>query len=417
MEPTKEQITELDRADLTWLNGQPLEVKLDIMQNHLIICRLIANQIMEEEVIGLAGQRYSRDKPHGGRYSRWASNPGSIRVGDQRVSLKVPRVRDMESSRCVGLDTYEQMREQTNISDQIVQGILKGLSTRDYRSVIDHAGEGFGLSKSQVSEQFVRRTSQDLDHFMNRDLSMHTFVALFIDGKTLGGQQIIIALGVTEQGKKIPIDFIQAHSEHSGPVSDMLRRMQKRGVNLDEVLFIVDGSKGFHKAIKSVCGEQTPIQRCTWHKLENIKSYLPEKDHALLKSDFYHALDRETYEDAKTELLQLEQKLRLENISAANSLLEGVEEILTLHQLGINRKLWKSFRSTNCIENLNSQMGKYLNKVKYWQNSDQRHRWVAAALLEVENNMRKISNYRLLPLLRKAILLHHRKGTSSPNFN
>jgi transposase-like protein len=304
------------------------------------------------------------------------------------------------------------MRNMDELSEQIVRGVIKGLSTRDYASVIDHMGEGFGLSKSQVSRQFVEKTSEELDRFMNRDLSGQTFVAIFIDGKSLGGDQVIIAMGITEGGKKIPIDFIQAHSEKSEPVAAMLRKMKSRGIHIEEVLFIVDGSKGFRKAIKQVCGENAPVQRCVWHKVENILSYLAESEHHSIKTDFYRALDRESYEDAKIELLALEERLRALNINAANSLLEGLEEILTLHRLGVDQKLWRSFRTTNCIENLNSQIGKYIRKVKRWQSSDQRHRWVATALLETEAKMHRIRNYRLIPLMRKAILLYYANGTS-----
>ncbi len=378
-----------------------------MFQSHLSVCAIMANQLMEEEVISLAGERYSREKPHGGRYSRWSWNPGSVRVGDQRVKVAVPRVRDMQAGRCVPLESYQEMRKMDDLSEQIVRGVIKGLSTRDYETVIDHMKEGFGLSKSQVSRRFVQKTSEELDRFMNRDLSGHTFVAIFIDGKSLGGDQIIIAMGITEGGRKVPIDFIQAHSEKSEPVAGMLRRMKNRGVNIGKVLYIVDGSKGFRKAIKQVCGEHVPVQRCTWHKLENVQSYLAEEEHDRVKRDFYRALDHESYEDAKMELMALKERLRPINISAANSLLEGMDEILTLHRLGIEQKLWRSFRTTNCIENLNSQLGKYLRKVKRWQSSDQRHRWVATALLETETKMHRIKNYRLIPLMRKAILSYY----------
>jgi transposase-like protein len=120
------------------------------------------------------------------------------------------------------------MRELNAVSEQIVAGVIKGLSMRDYKSVIDHLGESMGLSKSDVSRRFVERTRDELKDFMDRDLSKHTFVGIFIDGKSFGGEQIIIALGVTEQGQKIPLEFVQAHSEKAGPVADMLRRLRDR---------------------------------------------------------------------------------------------------------------------------------------------------------------------------------------------
>jgi transposase-like protein len=407
MEPLTGKITQESRANLDWLLEQPLDVKMEVMQSHLSICQIIANQIMNEELIKLAGDRYSREKPFDGRFSRWGSNPGSIRIGDQRVKVEVPRVRDMDKQQCQTLKSYERMREVNRMSDQIVLGVIKGLSMRDYEGVIDHMSEGFGLSKSAVSRKFVENTRDELQAFMDRDLSGYQFIAIFIDGKSLGGEQIIITLGVTEQGKKIPLEFVQAHSEKAEPVADMLRRIKTRGVHVEDVLYILDGSKGFRKAVKQVCGEHALIQRCTWHKFENIKSYLAESEHEQVKADYYEALGRESYEDAKADLLELEYRIRPINVTAANSILEGLEEILTLHKLGINQKLWLSFRSTNCIENLNSQLGKYIRKVTNWQSSDQRYRWTAAGLLEIENKIHRIRNYRLLPLMKKAILLHY----------
>ncbi len=96
MEPLSVKSSEENRLNLDWLMNQGLDVKVELMNHHLTLCQMIANQIMNEELIELAGEKYSREKPHNGRYSRWGSNPGSIRIGDQRVSMEVPRVRDME---------------------------------------------------------------------------------------------------------------------------------------------------------------------------------------------------------------------------------------------------------------------------------------------------------------------------------
>ena len=65
--------------------------------------------------------------------------------------------------------------------------------------------------------------------------------------------------------------------------------------------------------------------------------------------------------------------------------------------------LRRSFHTTNAIENLNSQLAKYLRKVKYWKNSNMRYRWIASGLIEIEGKMNKVSNYKKLPKLRLAI--------------
>ena len=64
---------------------QPVKVKLQLLQHYAEMARLLAGEIMDEEVETLAGKRYSRAKPCGGRYRRWGSNPGSICVDGERV--------------------------------------------------------------------------------------------------------------------------------------------------------------------------------------------------------------------------------------------------------------------------------------------------------------------------------------------
>jgi transposase-like protein len=91
------------------------------------------------------------------------------------------------------------------------------------------------------------------------------------------------------------------------------------------------------------------------------------------------------------------------NASAAKSLEEGLEETLTLHRLGLFKELGTSFKTTNCIESLNRQVGIYMDRVDYWKNSDQCQRWVAVACLEIEPHLRKVKGYRHLKTLRQAL--------------
>ena len=78
---------------------------------------------------------------------------------------------------------------------------------------------------------------------------------------------------------------------------------------------------------------------------------------------------------------------------------------MTLHRLGLIEDFRRSFATTNCIENLNSQIEKYLRKVKNWKTSTQRYLWVASALLDIEHRMRKVNNYSKLSLMREKIKL------------
>ena len=414
MEPTQKQGTEKSRNKLDWLLQQGIDMKIDLIQNHLSICEILLNEMFEEEVIQKAGKRYSHNKPHDGRFSRWGFNPGSVKIGDQRLKMEIPRIHDNKHNTFESLSSYEKVKENEAPTEQLIKGVLLGLSMRDYEGVIDHLGESFGLSKSSISRSFKERTQKRLEEFEQRDLSNHDFVGLFIDGKYLAGEQIMIVLGVSSQGEKIPLGFLQTHSENSVPIADLFRQLISRGLKYEEgLLFVIDGAKGIKKAIKEVFQDKAVIQRCSWHKRENVKKYLNQNDQEWFETKYYTALSYVDHEEARAELKNLTKELKKINVSAARSLEEGREELLTLHKLGMYIQFKRSFHTTNAIENLNSQLGKYIGKVKHWKNSEMRYRWIASGLMEIEQKMRRISNYKNLYKLKEQIKIYISESSQS----
>ena len=91
------------------------------------------------------------------------------------------------------------------------------------------------------------------------------------------------------------------------------------------------------------------------------------------------------------------------NQSAAGSLAEGLEETVTLHRLGLFGVLGRSLKTTNGLESVNALVEERCAKVDHWQNSSQRQRWLATALLDIEPRLRKVAGYRHLPKLRAAL--------------
>src|ERR1035437_1387468 len=282
--------------------------------------------------------------------------------------------------------------------------ILVGLSEHDYEDVVKMGVENFGLSQSTLSRAFIEQSSKILEEFEQRDLSLYDFVALAIDGKYLSKENMVIALGVTISGEKIPIGFIQTTTENSEAIKGLFRDLIKRGFRFNEgLLTIVDGVRGLSKAIRETFGEFALIQRCQWHKREDVIGYLNEADKEKYRNKIQKAYNEPVYEIAKSEIYKIVSELNKINCSAASSLQEGLEETLTIHRLGLFTELGRSFPTTSIIENLNSHLEKYLGRIKYWINSNMRHRWVAGALLEIERKMRRINNYDKLHLLRNVL--------------
>ncbi len=175
-------------------------------------------------------------------------------------------------------------------------------------------------------------------------------------------------------------------------------------LNLEkEILFIVDGGKGLHKGIKEVMGGKAVIQRCQWHKRENVLKFLDKANQDVFKRKLQAAYELPTYDKAKARLEAIRRELKLISESAVASLDEGLEETLTLHRLGLFEKLGQSFKTTNCIETVNKQLATKTDRVDRWQNSNQRQRWVATALLVIEPRLKKVKGHKHFTDLRSAM--------------
>jgi transposase-like protein len=379
--------------------NEEMDGRIELIKQLIPLGLAAVKEVLEFEVEQLVGARYERSN---GNYTRWGSNPGSVYLGDQKVSVKVPRVMNKSSGQTQELNSYKKLRSSGEFDERVFKHVINGISMRKYEEVAECIPETFGIKKSSVSRRFKMATAKKLQDLFERDLSKEDIVAIFLDGKSLRSVQVVIALGVTLEGKKIPLGFIETSTENATVCKDFLNGLVLRGLNINqEILFIIDGSKGIHKAITSVFGDKAVIQRCQWHKRENILSYLPKNMQEQFRSKLQFAYSQETYEKAKSKLLAIRKELSLINESAASSLDEGLEETLTLHKLGVFMKAGKSFKTTNCIENLNRQIQIYVNRVSNWKNSNQRRRWIASAILETEKRFKPVEGYKLLPLLRQ----------------
>ena len=208
--------------------------------------------------------------------------------------------------------------------EYLLRGIMLGLSVRDFADLNSNPSAR-ALTRSSVDAAFIERSGERLKEFEARRDDQEQFVALFVDGKYLAGEQILLALGVTSQGRKVPLGFVQTTNENSKPCADLFGDLIERGlINQSEAaLCVVDGSKGLRKAVSDVFGAQALVQRCQWHKRENVLSYLPKEDHVRLKHQLQSAYAMTGYEQAHQELEDLAKEIEPRNKSAANSLREA----------------------------------------------------------------------------------------------
>jgi transposase-like protein len=383
-------------------NPASVNMMTELIQTLIPIGLRYVKEVLDQEVKHLAGQRYERQEGVGP--DRWGRQWGSVYLRDQKLPIRVPRVRDRRLGAEVRLQSYERLQEPQNGDEGVLKRILRGLSCRSYQTCAEAVPEAFGLSGSTISRRYIRASARELKKLCERSLGGYDFVALILDGKSFGADEMVVALGVTMEGRKIPLGFVQTGTENERVGRQFLEALLERGLRVDRgLLCVLDGSKGLRKAVNEVFGRGALIQRCQWHKRENVVSYLPKSMQESIRRKLQEAYQEPTCERAMEKLSMIRRQLQLINQSAVNSLDEGLEETLTLHRLGLFEELGRSFKTTNCIESLMALVSQRTDKVDYWKNSDQKHRWLSAALLDIEPKLRRVKGYRSLPKLRIAL--------------
>lgn len=387
----------------TGLLPADLNGRIAMIQALIPLGLLAVEEALQQEVEGLVGPWYARGAGRPG-HVRWSKERGSVYLLDQKVPVTYQRVRDQRGNTDVPLGTYRALQQPRQLDEGVLRRVLHGLSCRRYRECAEAIPQAFGLSASSVSRRFIRASERKLRAFQERRLEGYDLVALVLDGKTFADDAMVIALGVTGTGHKVLLGFVQTATENKMVCAAFLRELVARGLRYQEGLLVVlDGSKGLRQAVREVFGEAAQIQRCQWHKRENVVSYLPKGQQTLWRGKLQRAYEQPTYEQAKGELDKLARELRMLNESAARSLQEGLDETLTLHRLGVFGELGRSFKTTNTLESIMAQVEDRIGKVDRWQNSQQKQRWLATALLDIEPRLRRLKGYRALPKLRHAL--------------
>ena len=381
-----------------------------IDSQHLLISMMLPPAVkaffaqLDHEVATLCGEHYKHAGGNGA--SRWGTQPGSIVLGNQRVAIQRPRVRDTAGGREIPLETYTQFQNPALFDQAAFQEGLRHVSQRDYEKGIPQIAASFGVTKSSVSRAWVKTTKKQLEKLLGRDLRPLQIVAVFIDGKRFSKLGVVIALGVGLDGKKHVLGIYQSSTENSASCMALLEDLERRGIPPRDLLFCVDGGSGLNKALNDKYQVNDPTQRraarirCYLHKWRNIEDVLTEKQVLEAAPLFWAIREATDLTQAMAHADALEACLKRCNRSALASFLEAKDDLLMLHRLGLGANLRKFFSSTNAIESLNSLLEEDMRRVKRWRDSEHFQRWLATACLHNEKRMHRVRGHLALPSLR-----------------
>jgi putative transposase len=315
--------------------------------------------LAEELAAALGSDRHERTD--GRRGYRNGTVERILTTSDGTRTVTVPRGRIARSS-----DTTTEFRSQLlprytrrtrEVDDAILGCYLGGVNRRRIRTALKPLLGERHLSKSAVS-RIVGRLKALFATWQDRDLSTERYAVIFLDGfhlivrlaKRVVSVPVLAALGVAEDGQTCLLPLRLAASEAAVSWGAVVANLQQRGL-ATPLLLVVDGNGGLQNALKQ--WEDVRIQRCTTHKLENLKAHCPPHARAEMKRDYDRIIYAEDGLAARATYDAFVKKWTTLCPAVAKSLQEAGLELLTFY--AFPKDTWKSIRTTNTIENLNRE--------------------------------------------------------------
>ena len=344
---------------------------------------------------------------------RWGKTKGKIDFHGGKIEVERPRVRARLGGE-VALPSWEAALAEDWLGQWAMNLMLINVSTRKFGRAVRLPGgdvpaaNGDGRSKSAVSRRFVALSAEHMAEWMASDLSPLDLLAIQIDGIHIKEELLLVAaVGIDATGTKHPLGVVEGATENAATAQALLDNLIGRG--LDPAicrLFIVDGAKALTKAIRRTFGSHTPIQRCQVHKARNITERLPKPLQASVRRTLRQAWELDDAEKAERLIRNLARRLEHDAPGVRDSILEGLDEILTVNRLGLPAELRRSLACTNIIENMNGTVRRVCRNVKHWRDAAMALRWTAAAMLEAAKGFRRLKAHRQLPILKSALAAH-----------
>ena len=363
--------------------------------------------LLEQERTALCGPAYEHNPAR--TATRGGHVPSELTYGGRKVKMKRPRAVDREGHE-VPLTMWSELASSDPLSERVLEQMTLGVATRKYARSLEAMPENVetsATSKSNVSRQFVEASAAKLKAWSERMLNEIDLVSIFIDGIHFGEHVVIAALGVDRAGNKHILGLHEGATENGAACGALLDDLVTRGVPTDRnILFVIDGSAPLRKALRERFGKRAIVQRCQVHKMRNVESHLPQSKRKAVK-----AAMRQAYKSAKSSTVRrllenLARTLESKHPSAAASIREGLDETLTVLDLGLPHTLTRSFSTTNPIENMNDRIRQIARRVKRWRGGEMVLRWVGAGVWEAERGFRRLKGAAEMPKLIAALAAH-----------
>jgi transposase-like protein len=397
------KVNEQELASFLVKNGQGLLPMVDLIEQCQMACnelidvtgRAAIQAVLQLSAMEAAGGPLQQGKRRAGGVVFYGRQAGQVFLSDRKLEVQRPRLRRRgPSSQEVEVPAYAAMQNPTAMGAHMLDALLHGVSTRNYKAVIPTMAETAGVSRSAVSRTAMGASEAELEALLSRRWDEVKFLVIYIDGLIFGDYTMIGAVGVDTQGDKHVLGIREGATENATVVTGLLEDIVARGLDSGrKMLFVIDGSKALRTAINAVFGAHQPVQRCRAHKLRNVLGYLPKEDQAQAKS-ILRAAWKLPPKEGMARIKKLAQWLDEKYPSAAASLVEGLEECFTINRLDIPPALHRCLATTNIIESPHAGIRIRTRRITHWQNGNMVLRWMASAFLRTEKHFKRIMGHR-----------------------
>jgi len=397
------KVNEQELTEFLSKNGQFVLPMVDLIEQCQLACeelidvtgRAAIQAVLQLSAAQAAGGEPQQGKRRAGDVVFYGHQAGQVFLRDGKLGVKRPRLRSKgPKSQEVEVPAYAALQNRGAMGARMLDILLHGVSTRNYKAVIPEMAETAGVSRSAVSRQIVEASEAEVEALLSRRFDDVKLLIIYIDGLIFGDYTMIGVVGVDTQGHKHVLGIREGATENAAVVTALLEDVVARGIDPQrKMLFVIDGSKALRAAIGTVFGSEQPVQRCRAHKLRNVLGYLPKDDQAQVKS-ILRAAWKLPAREGMVRIKKLAQWLDEKYPSAAASLLEGLEECFTINRLDLPPSLHRCLATTNIIESPHAGVRIQTRRVTHWQNGKMVLRWMASAFLRTEKRFKRIMGHR-----------------------
>ncbi len=324
-----------------------------------IFARLFSDtveQMLEAEMTEELGyERYAVEgrnsgNSRNGHYTRKMRTSG----GDAKISVPRDRNGDFHSALL--------KKNSNEIEQKVIAMYAKGNSVRDIQDMLEEL-YGIDVSPSTIST-ITDKVWELVEAWQSRPLApVYAIVyldAIHIklkrDGK-IENVAVYNVLGVDLEGhREIMGHWIGDGAEGANFWLTVITDLQNRGVE-DIFIASIDGLTGFKDAIHSIF-PKTKVQRCVIHQIRHSLKYVVWKDRKAFTADLKTIYQAPTREEAKTNLIKLEEKWRDKYGAAVKSWQNNWENLATFFEFP--KEIRRLIYTTNTVEGYHRQLRKVL---------------------------------------------------------